>query len=127
MSYDSEQPKADGESLDLYGGVLYRFDAGTGYTLYLGAGLAYVTGKVHKTFYSFEDSFLGGGERYGQSGSSRFDGFAYGAKAGVKFDRFSMEAEFKRHDLHIDSYRSFNIDGGDLKYNRLMLNVIVGF
>ena len=123
---DSKQPKADAESLDLYGGVLYRFDTGTSYTPYIGAGLTYVIGRVHKTFYSLED-LLSGGEMYGQSGSSRFDGFAYGAKAGVSFDRFSVEAEFKRHDLHIDSFRSFSLDGGDLEYNRLMFNVVVGF
>lgn len=124
--YPSEQPKADAESLDLYGGILYRFGTGTGYTPYVGAGLAYIIGKVHKTFYSLEDLLTDGG-MYGQSGSSRFDGFAYGVKAGMTFDRVSVEAEFKRHDLHIDSFRSFNIDGGNLEYNRLMFNVIVGF
>ena len=122
----SPQPKADAESLDLYVGVLYRFDTETDYTPYVGAGLAYVIGKAHKTFYSLDDLLTMGGQ-YGQSGSSSFDGFSYGAKAGVRFDRFSVEAELKRHDLHIDSFRSFNIDGGDLKYNRLMFNVLVGF
>ncbi len=67
---------------------------------------------------------LKGAGIYGQSGSSNLDGTAISLKAGVHFNRLSLELEHTKYDLHVDSFRSFEIDGGDFTVDKTMLNLI---
>lgn len=119
----SDQPDADFRILELYVGGIYRFASSSSYQPYVGAGLSLISGKAHKNFYKLED-LLTGNDTYGQSGSSNMDGTAISIKAGVQFDRIALELEHSQYDLHIDSFRSFEIDGADLSIDKTMLSLI---
>ena len=118
----SNQPPADATSIDFYLGGIYRFDSSGGPTPYVGAGAAYVKGRAYKTFYNLSD-LLQGINTYGQSGSTNFDGHAFSVKAGMQFESFAIELEASRHSVHLDSYRSFEINGGDMDYDKATLSL----
>lgn len=118
----SSQPRAEMRYLDLYFGGEYAFSGGNNGP-YVGAGLSLVKGKAYRSFYSLNDLLTGGG-LYGQSGSSSMDGHAFSIKAGMKYAKFAIELEQSRYDLHIDSFRSFDINGADIEFDRTMLSLV---
>ncbi len=123
FNVESDQPQAEIRYFELYLGGSYSF-AGGGNGPYVGAGVSLVQGKAYKTFYNLQDLLTGVGS-YGQSGSSSMDGHAVSLKAGMKYDEFSVELEHGMYDLHVDQFRSFEINGADLEFDRTMLSVIL--
>ena len=119
----SSQPDADIRMLELYLGGLYRFPTSGKARPYIGAGISLISGTAHRTFYKLSD-LLQGIDTYGQSGSSPLDGTALSVKAGMQYDRFAVELEYSQYDLHVDSFRSFEINGGDLSVDKLMLSMV---
>ncbi len=119
----SDQPQAEIRYFELYVGGTYAFsDTETG--PYVGAGVSLVKGKAYKTFYNLQDLLTGVGS-YGQSGSSNMDGHAISVKVGMKYSGFSVELEHGMYDLHVDSFRSFEINGADLEFDKTMLSIIL--
>ena len=119
----SDQPDADIRMFELYLGGIYNFPESSGIRPYVGAGISLITGKANKTFYKLSD-LLQGIDTYGQSGSSDLDGTALSVKAGINYDRFAVELEVSQYDLHVDSFRSFEINGADLEIDKVMLSMI---
>ncbi len=123
FSIRSDQPKADARFFELYAGTIYKFDSGKKYTPYIGAGLSYFKGKAYRTFYSTQD-LLAGIDSYGKSGSSDMDGFGASVKAGIRYEKVSVELEYGEYDGVIDAFRSFQIDGADIDFERIMLSAV---
>ncbi len=122
---NSDQPDAYGSYLELYFGGTYSFGSAANKP-YIGAGVSLITGKANKTFYNLED-LLTGVNTYGQSGRSNMDGTAFAIKGGMDFDTFRVELEHGLYDLHIDAFRSFEINGADLEFDKTMLSMILDF
>ena len=121
----SDQPAAEARYLELYAGGIYQFD-GSAVIPYLGAGASLLRGKAYNTYYNLQELLAGAGT-YGQSGSENMDGVGFTLKAGVQFERWALELSHGRYDAHIDSFRSFEIDGADLEFDQTMLTAVLLF
>ena len=115
------QPPASLEYGEVYVGGLYDI-FGPRSPLYVGGGLSYISGTAVKTFYK-----AGSPSLYGKSGSSSLTGTKVAIKTGYNFANHAVELEFGKNNLHVQKYRSFNIDGSDMNFNTVSIRFIQYF
>ena len=89
---------------------------------YASAGLSYSTVTV---------SDVNFGPEYGVGGESNGQGFGYVLKIGTEYlihkeYIFSIEIFYNSASIHVERFRSFNIDGVDGKFNALSLMILFG-
>ncbi len=114
------------KTIDVYIGGLYNFaKINQNYTPYVGAGYARVSGDWYNSYYRGTPGY---DPRYGTEGKTKVDGNYISLKVGMNFnEHYNLELEHAKHKLHADSFRSFNINGSDLKFSRTSLNFIYNF
>lgn len=123
-------PSSYMQTADFYMGALYSFPEFTLFnspygkiTPYVGAGYTRVLGRWHRSFYS--DSMP---QDYGKKDSTAVNGYYTSGKIGIHFlQHISLEGEYAVHNLHADEFRSFNINGSNIEYDRFALNLIINF
>lgn len=123
-------PSSYMQTADFYMGALYSFPEFTVFdsvygkvTPYVGAGYTRVLGRWHRSFYSPDNP-----NDYGKKGSTAVNGYYTSGKIGVHFLKHcSLEGEYAVYDLDADAFRSFNINGSDIEYDRFSLNLIINF
>ena len=121
VTFTYAQPPASLEYGEVYLGGLYDL-SGAKSPLYVGGGLSYISGKAFKTSYQAGSPAL-----YGKSGSSSLTGTKVSIKAGYNFESHAVELELGKNNLHVQKYRSFNIDGSDMSFNTLSIRFIKYF
>ena len=123
-------PSSYMKTTDLYLGGLYNFKAVGDITPYVGLGYAKVKGNWYKSYWRGYPG-LGDSDEvsgYGQRGKTKVNGHYIGAKVGINFnENYNLELEHAKHKIHADSFRSFDINGLDAKFNRTSVNLIVNF
>ncbi|CAC9436377.1 hypothetical protein [bacterium endosymbiont of Bathymodiolus sp. 5 South] len=125
-----DSPSSHIKTTDLYLGGLYNFEAVGGITPYVGLGYAKVKGNWYKSYWRGYPG-LGDSDEvsgYGQRGKTKVNGHYISAKVGINFnENYNLELEHAKHKIHADSFRSFDINGLDAKFNRTSVNLIVNF
>ena len=125
------QPSSYMKTTDLYLGGLYNFATIDKLTPYVGFGYAKVKGDWYKSSWRGYPSLPDTSDEaagYGQSGKTKIDGHYISAKVGINFnEHYNLELEHAKHDLHADSFRSFDINGLDAEFDRTSLNLIYSF
>lgn len=121
------------QTADFYMGAWYSFPEITsfnsqalnlGFTPYVGAGYTRVLGKWRRSFFNPSNP----NDRYGQISSTDIDGYYVSGKIGAHFlQHCSVEFEYAQHFLQADSFRSFNINGSDIEYDRFSFNLLFNF
>jgi hypothetical protein len=87
----------------------------------VGLGYAKVKGNWYKSYWRGYPG-LGDSDEvsgYGQKGKTKVNGHYISAKVGINFnENYNLELEHAKHKIHADSFRSFDINGLDAKFNR---------
>jgi len=125
-----DSPSSYIQTTDLYLGGLYNFAAVDNIMPYVGLGYAKVKGDWYKSYWRGYPDVIDSVEvsGYGQKGKTKVDGHYISAKVGINFNKhYNLELEHARHDLHADSFRSFDINGLDAEFKRTSLNLIYSF
>jgi len=124
-----DSPSSYIKTTDLYLGGLYNFATIDKLTPYVGLGYAKVKGDWYNSYYRGTPRTASNPDPdYGKKGKTKIDGHYISVKVGINFnEHYNLELEHAKHKLHADSFRSFNINGSDSKFNRTSLNFIYSF
>lgn len=124
QDYVVASPSSYLSTTDLYLGGLYNFAKINQVTPYVGVGYAKVKGNWYKSYYQ-----RGGLEsEYGTKGKTKINGHYISAKIGINFmNNYNIELEHAKHKINADAFRSFNINGSDVKFSRTSINLISNF
>lgn len=128
-----DSPSSYMQTADFYMGAFYSFPElsflnssalDIGFTPYVGAGYTRVLGRWNRSFYDAATH----PQDYGKKDSTAVNGYYVSGKIGAQvFKHFSIEGEYAVYDLHADAFRSLNINGADIHYDRFSLSIIFNF